>query len=268
MVNLSETCSISKSKWRKHLSALMASVSKCNALTPYWPLIMDIEIQNLVLKTLGLPQYNVRKYWLGKGITHLIGQKPSLVNDGEIDPTVLMKLEKDLLDLLDDPKSLELLLAQKFTDKSLEKNDTSAVNQLEKIRKDLQNIKDNDQRRRLFAQNTTATIVPMLVNTLSKFKAPIELIDKIIPKDDIEKFYMSIPTALCEFTLLFFRYQQLQRPIKVNDMADIWHLTLAIPYSDIVITERMWVSMCKQTKLDQKCNTIILSSIKELNKYL
>ena len=108
----------------------------------------------------------------------------------------------------------------------------------------------------------------MLANTLRKFRAPIKLIDKIIPKDDIEQFYMSIPTALCEFTLLFNRDQQLQRPIEVNDIADIWHLTLAIPYSDIVITERMWTSICKRTKLDQKCDTIILSSIKELNKYL
>jgi len=94
------------------------------------------------------------------------------------------------------------------------------------------------------------------------------LIDKIIPKDDIEKFYISIPTALCEFTLLFYRDQQLQRSIKANDIEDIWHLALAIPYSDIVVTERMWTSISKQAKLDQKCNTIILSSIQDLNEYL
>lgn len=269
MIHLSETSSISKPKWRQQLSSLMASISKCNTLTPYWTWILDMEIENLVLKTIGLSQYNIQKYWLGKGIPHLIGQKPSIVVDEQVDSKVLMKLEKDLLDVLNDPKSLEFLLTKNVSDKSLEMDKIKAVDQFEKIRENLQNIKNNDLRRRCFlAQNITATITPRLAKTLIKFKLPKEYIDIIIPQNDIEKFLMSIPTALCEFTFLFYRDQQLQRPIKVNDIADIWHLTLAIPYSDIVITEKMWTSISKQTKLDQKCNTIILSSIKELNKYL
>jgi len=74
----------------------------------------------------------------------------------------------------------------------------------------------------------------------------------------------NIPTALCLFTLIYERDQQLQRPIQVNDFNDIWFLSLAIPYSDIVVTEKMWTSIAKRTKLDKKCKTIILSSIKEL----
>lgn len=78
----------------------------------------------------------------------------------------------------------------------------------------------------------------------------------------------NIPTALCLFTLIFERDQQLQRPIQANDFNDIWFLSLAIPYSDIVVTEKMWTSISKRTKLDVKCNTIILSSIKELEEYI
>ena len=269
MVHLSETSSISKPRWRQQLSSLMASISKCYTLTPHWTRILDIEIQNLVLKTLGLPQYNIRKYWLGRGIPHLIGQKPSVISDGHIDLKVLKKLEKELLNILDDPKSLELLLTKKFSDKSLERENINAVNQFEKIRKNLQIIKDNDLRHRCFlAQNITATITPRLVKTLIKFKLPKEFIKILIPQDDIEKFLTSIPTALCEFKLLFYRDQQLQRSIKVNDIADIWHLTLAIPYSDVVITENMWVTIAKQAKLDIICDTKMLSSIMDLIDYL
>ena len=269
MIHLSETNSISKPHWRQQLSSLMAEISKCNTLTPYWPRILDIEIQNLILETLGFPHLNIFKYWLGKGIPHLIGLKPSVVSDEQIDPEVLKKLEKDLLKALDDPKSLEFILSKKFSDKTLEMDEINAVNEFEKIRTNLQNIKDNDLRRRFFlAHNITATITPRLVKTLINFKLPKEFINIIIPQDDIEKFLMNLPTALVEFTLLYYRDQQLQRPIEVNDIADIWHLTLAIPYSDIVVTERMWASISKQTKLDQKCNTIILSSITELDGYL
>jgi hypothetical protein len=269
MIHLNETCSISKPRWRQQLSSLMASISKCYTLTPYWNRILDIEIQNLVLKTLGLPQINIRKIWLGKGIPHLIGETPSVVSDKKIDPKIIEKLEKDLLEKLEDPKTLEFLLASKFSSKSIERDERNTIKEFEKIRSNLYKIKDNNRRFNYFlAHNITATIAPRLVKTLINFNLPPEFINKIIPHRDIEKFLMSIPTALCEFTLLFQRDQQLQRPIEVNDIADIWHLTLAIPYSDIVVTERMWVSISKQSKLDQKCNTIILSSIKQLNKYL
>lgn len=269
MVNLNETNRISKTQWRQQLSSLMASISKCYTLTPYWNRMIDIEIQNLVLKTLGLPQINVRKIWLGKGLPHLIGEIPSVVSDKKIDPKIIEKLEKDLLEKLEDPKSLEFLLANKYSPKSIERDERKAIKEFEKIRSNLYKIKDNDHRFSYFlAHNITATITPRLAKTLIDFNLPKKFINKIIPQGDIEKFLMSIPTALCEFTLLFQRDQQLQRPIQVNDIADIWHLTLTIPYSDIVVTERMWASISKQTKLDQKCNTIILPSIKELNKYL
>ena len=85
---------------------------------------------------------------------------------------------------------------------------------------------------------------------------------------DIDEFLEKLPTALCSFTLLFQRDQQTQRAIQINDMADIWHLTLAIPYSDIVVTEKMWASIAKGAKLDEKCNTVILSSLSELFRFL
>ena len=269
MVHLDETCSISKRKWRQQLSALMALVSKGYTLTPYWNKMLDIEIQNLVLKTLGLPQTNIRKLWLGKGICHLMGQQPSLTSKEQIDPEVLKKIENDLLEKLNEPKSLEFLLSKKFRDKSLERDEINAQKELEQIRNNLKNIKNNDLRQKYFlAQNFMSIISPRLIKTLIDLKLPKEFINNIISSGDIESVLMSIPTALCEFTLLFYRDQQLQRPIKINDFADIWHLTLTIPYSDIVVTERMWVSICKQSKLDQKFNTILLSSITELNEYL
>ena len=56
--------------------------------------------------------------------------------------------------------------------------------------------------------------------------------------------------------------------MKLASFNDVWFLTLALPYNDVVITERMRTSIIRQAKLDKKCNTIILSSINELGKYL
>jgi hypothetical protein len=92
---------------------------------------------------------------------------------------------------------------------------------------------------------------------------------KIFGDYDADEFLSKLPTALCEFTLLFQRDEQPARPIQVNDFCDIWHLTLAIPYCDIVVTEeKMWVTIAKNAKLDEKCDTVILSSIYDLSTHL
>lgn len=104
------------------------------------------------------------------------------------------------------------------------------------------------------------------------------LVEMNLPKDtiirkgwsqrDFKEFLNSLPTALCLFTLLLERDQQLQRLIEVNDLYDVWALSLAIPYSDIVVTEKMWTAISRQAKLDKICNTTILSSIDEMIGHL
>lgn len=267
MIHVSETTRIKKTEWRNQLAFLMANVSKGYAITPYWPKIEELEIENLILEKLNLPTINVVSYWLGKGFTHLLGKIPKIVSD-TIDPEVLDILNKDILELLKQPDTLKSIL-EKHDDSSKQIR-KKAAQEFEDIRIGLLSFKDNDFRRRVFlGRNTIKTIVPKILDILIKYKIPQEFINVIIPENDIENNFLNkLPTKLCEFNLLFQRYQELQRPINENDIADIWHLTLAIPYSNIVIADKMMVSLAKKAKLDVKCNTIILRSISELVEYL
>lgn len=102
-----------------------------------------------------------------------------------------------------------------------------------------------------------------------QFNLPKDFFLKLKPtRKDIEDLLDDIPTARCFLTLIYHRDSQLQRPIQTNDFNDIWFLTLAIPYSDIVVTERMWVSIATRAKLDKKYDTELLSSIQQLEQYL
>ena len=269
LIHCSETCSISKPRWRKQLASLMAKISKCYTLLPHWMPIMELEIKNIILEKLNLPLFNIRDYYVGRGITRLIGEKPEIIsNNKDFSQQLLEELNREILDALTKPETLELLLLQKYNEPHKQEQ-LKAVEEFEIIRKKLKIIKDNDLRRRAFlVQNFKATIFPKIVRILYEWHLPKEFLDNFFKNFDIEEFLDRLPTALCEFTLLFQRDQQLQRPIKVNDINDIWYLTLAIPYSDIVVTERMWASILRQAKLDKKCNTIILSSIEELSDYL
>jgi hypothetical protein len=57
---------------------------------------------------------------------------------------------------------------------------------------------------------------------------------------------------------------QAERRIQPNDMHDIMSLSIAVPYSDVVITERMSQTAIIQTKLDVLYRTHVLKSVKEL----
>lgn len=265
--HLVETMKISSVRRKNELVPLMIRLSRGYSFQPYFSINIRAEIHNIILRKLGLPQINIRDLILKQGISNLIGGgKPTLVfrKDSELPEDI----QKELLDLLESPKALEEVLKSKLPKTLLENDELIRI--FEKNRQKLSEIKDNDLRRRFFLEwNMRAILVPELAKTLYESGLPKDFILKEkSTRKDIEGLLDSIPTALCLLTLIYQRDQQLQRPIETNDLHDIWFLTLALPYSDIVATEKMWASIARQKKLDRKCNTKILSSIEELGKYL
>lgn len=266
LIHLSELTNTAKARWRKELLSLMLKISKYYTLTPYWDKLRELEIKNLVLSELGLPLINVRPYLVRKGFSHLMGATPTVKSDS-ISPEMLKEINQKLLLALNDPEIFINLVHKVYKDHKRE--DIAIVQEFEHIRERLSQFKDNQYRRKVFLwQNIVATILPKLNSFLAEMNLPLTFADKIFGKYNADDFLSKLPTALCEFTLMFQRNQQSSRPIRVNDSYDIWHLTLAIPYSDIVVTEKMWATIAKNTKLDKKCNTTILSTIHDLGKHL
>lgn len=266
LIHLSEIMCTAKAEWRKELLSLMLEISHYNTFTPYWDKLRELEIKNLVLKELGLPLIDVRYYLVGKGFPTLMGATPTFTSE-KVSPEILKELNEKLLAAINNP---EIFLEHTQKIYSNHKNeDNEAIQELEDIRKELTQFRDYQNRRKIFLwRNIIATILPKLYSSLVELNAPLSLSEKIFGNYDADEFLSKLPTALCEFTLLFQRDELRSRPIQINDFYDIWHMTLAIPYCDIVVTENMWTTIAKQTKLDKVCNTIILSSIKDLHMYL
>jgi len=266
IIHLFETRNIANPRRREDLVSLMVKISKYHTITPHWNRLLELEIKNLILEKLGLPLTNIHDHFVGKGFSRLMGATPTITSKN-ISPKLLDELNEDLLKLLNDPKIFAELTTRIYDNRKQEQNTT--VKEFERIRENSKQFKDNEYRRKVFlAQNIVATILPKLVQFLIEMNMPATFAGELFTSFDVDTFLGKLPTALCEFTLLFQRDQQLPRPIQVNDIADIWHLTLAIPYSDIVITEKMWMSIAKAARLDEKCDTLILSSIEELNECL
>jgi len=79
----------------------------------------------------------------------------------------------------------------------------------------------------------------------------------------VENFFQAMPTSYCNVQLTLFR-DIYAKKVQSNDMYDISSLSIAIPYSDVVVCEKAWHSAVKKMKLDSLYGTTVLRSIKEL----
>lgn len=268
--HLLEITNTAKAEWRKELLSLILEISHYYTFT-HWTNLRELEIKNLVLRELDLPLIDVRSNLVGKGFSNLMGATLTGTVKG-INLQMLKEINKKFLLALNEPE-IFLEYAQRIY-KDHKSEDSTAIQEFERSREELKNqFKDYQDRRKVFLwRNIRATIFPKLYLSLFELNAPLSLskkiFAKILGKYDAEEFLNKLPTALCEFTLFFQRDELPKRPIQVNDLYDVWHLTLAIPYCDIVVTEKTWTAIAKDTKLDELCNTVILSSIKDLSMYL
>ncbi|QLH06008.1 hypothetical protein C5F50_02140 [Nitrosopumilus ureiphilus] len=97
------------------------------------------------------------------------------------------------------------------------------------------------------------TIIPHL----SEFALKNNFKDKIIylfkKKSDIESFFELLPSIDTFIRLIFTRDNESpERKIKPNDAVDINHLSGAIPYCDVVVTEKNVCKFSFKTKIIQK----------------
>jgi hypothetical protein len=108
---------------------------------------------------------------------------------------------------------------------------------------------------RLFMDMQDQYLTPM--RTLGKRREDIEFLDM----EDRLRLITEVPPLDVEVSLAVQHQQQWDRQEVMNDVRDISHLCMAIPYCDAVITERYWVDKVEREKIDEKYNTIVTSDL-------
>jgi hypothetical protein len=247
----------------------MIETSKGFSFQPSLERTLELEIINIVLRKLGVPLIDIRKVILKQGISNMVGAKGTITQKKGATPLPDDALAS-LRDQIESAETIGTLLSIGRGKFDLPLTRVSDIQAMEKIRNDLWKVKDNNLRFRVFlAINIHELITPKLAKIMYDAQLPKDLIFKEkTTRKDIDDFMDLVPTALCLFTMIYHRDQQRTRPIQANDFNDIWFLTLAIPYSDIVVTERMWTSIAIRSKLDKRCGTKVFHSIQSLTPYL
>jgi hypothetical protein len=62
--------------------------------------------------------------------------------------------------------------------------------------------------------------------------------------------------------------KQWTRELEGNDVYDIGALTAAIPYCDVVVTEKLWVQLCKVSGVATRYNATVLSSVHDIAQHV
>ena len=244
------------------------------------PMIVNLEIEDACLRLLGLNGYTLQDFAIRRGLSQLVGAKADLeIEDTDpnrpIPEATKQELRNYLLGTVETPEAL-LLLMQSGLDRSrLQKELERAkkvAQELEEIRSsESSRIKDNSLRRRVAIADYFQTVInPKLCTFLMSIGSdPYILASKaLIDQKSTIRFFQSMPTSYCLVMLTFYRDMQRARRIQPNDVNDIMSLSIAIPYSDVVVTERMWHTAILHTKLDKLYKTTVLKSARDLDSIL
>ena len=116
----------------------------------------------------------------------------------------------------------------------------------------------------LYAKNLLLNIQEELFELSEKHQIGA---DKLV---SILGLFENVPVLDVQLTLTTERDRNLNKPISANDLVDLSHLSVAIPYCDIVIPDNSWASLAKikRLELEAKYETIILENLSLLENHL
>lgn len=270
MVHFIETSKRRNDGSRKRLVETMMEISKGFTMLP-WTYIIKPEVRNAIYRLKGQPEKNLKKYVFGRGIAKMFGGKITLKGNGTLPDTI----KNDIVKRINSVKVIQDFLvdrelSQNIVD-SMGCSDEGLAKRLEELRKTEYSHPDKTKRKAIskvrFIQNV---VMDPLIKETMKLGMNIQdlfQIDKITKKN-IEDLLKSMPTIYTYYILNEARNMNFSRPIRPNDLYDLSALNIAIPYCDIVVTEREWTNIAKQRGLDTKNETTIIHDLNELTHYL
>ncbi|CAL9302738.1 hypothetical protein SUDANB135_03534 [Streptomyces sp. SudanB135_2055] len=80
----------------------------------------------------------------------------------------------------------------------------------------------------------------------------------------VKGFLRAMPSAAVKYEARRLKHRNAQWPWQQHDQIDLAALSVAIPYADVVITERQWAHLFKVAKLDRRFGTRVTSRLGEL----
>lgn len=250
----------------ERLAKFMLSLSKKYGILPF-NYIRENEVQQAIIRNLGYqPKTNIKDLVISKNIFYAFGGELKI--DG-----LPNELEKELYTLIEDESNLVKLLVNAYSQqlsRDLRKEDEEVLGDLEESRRKLNSELSKEMRLRLYiADMAKGSLIPLAVNFLNKIGYDVKTFaDQFVTPDNWKDFFLSIPTMDIWINLHLHRDNDMNRKIDRNDSDDIAFLSIAVPYCDIVVTEKYWANILNTNGYAAKHNCIILTDVNDIKNYI
>ena len=230
--------------------------------TASWSTILPIEIRRAIAKTFGHLQGPLPRVF-GKGF--LFGRsapEQTLLRDNRSDEKLWL-LEQisaqpgAIVDLVTFPNESGRKKQNQYIYESGETNALAA----ERLRQARRGCSVAMQRRAQYA-GYTIHHQDILIRELATIgKTMTDLL--ALELDKMICFWNDVPSLYVDSELTMYRDRQWSRKIKENDVRDFGHMALALPYCDLVVTEKFLAHAAVATGIDKKFGTVVCSDLAE-----
>lgn len=219
-----------------------------------------------------LPEIDPADQIFSRGLVEPHGH-PRIINDGEpIDGE--WKIHKVLRS---EQVTRQMIQSDDFFDDIPELRDEEEraeyVETLESIRQQYEDIADTDEERReqLIIESFRNDVLPGLIHTAERLPIDVNILS-IIARDTafngFDDFFMQFPTYYTHLDLILGRDFHRRRDIEANDLEDVMALAVAIPYTDVVVTEEFFAGVAHHQDLPDRFDTTICTDLQDLANYL
>lgn len=131
----------------------------------------------------------------------------------------------------------------------LSRESDSLVERIENRRKDFKDY-SMEMQRRAYSVHLFSDHQKLIVQELVNMGHTLQQMEKL-GADVFVKFLENIPTLNVELKLAISREAQ-TGSLKANDLGDIGNFYTSIPYADVIVAEKNFVNLARQTKLDKE----------------
>jgi hypothetical protein len=229
-----------------------------------WILVLPVEIRQAVAKTFGDPQAVTPPQVFGRGFLFGLGPaERELLCEGKTDERVdllerIASLPGAILDLLTFPnESGRMKQNQKVGELGIA--NARAAEDLRQIRRP----EPVEAHRRARYAGYTLHHQDLLIPALAAVgRTPDDFL--ALGLEGLMRFWADVPSLDVDCELTMYRDRQWTRRVHENDVRDIGHIALAVPYCDVVVTERFWKRAAVETAIGHKYSTAVCTDLNEV----
>lgn len=269
LVHFIETLRRSEPGSRRRLALVMSKISKQSAIKSYVD-IEEIELFNLLAKVHAPNEVRAVQPIEYNVLTAIGVTKVELSAKSYMPSCLVREVATLLIQLISDDYLFEKMIMDIECDSLLAKidgEDRQAVDMWTAEQSFLKPF-SGELKYKVFLLRQ---IAPFLAMAASRFAIHFNLSkDEVIPynamskPEDALRYFEGVPSLETRIRLMFDRMRNPEHKIELHDSRDISFLATAIPYCDIVITERTWKHVANSQGLCKKYNTVVESNLNYL----